>query len=395
MSQPTRLSYWVIPILGIMTGNAALSLDMYLPAFPAIAGDFGVAEADVQVTMSAFLAGFALGQVFYGPLSDRFGRRPVILSSLLVYGVISALCALSPEIDDLVFWRAVQGLAGASGSVLGRAVIRDVYEGPRLAKAMSMLMLVLTAGPMIAPLLGSFVLELFDWRAVFWTLASYAMLWSLLIAISIPETWPKKRRLSIHPIAVMTMFKSVISHRQAMGYILTAGFGFAGMFAYISATPFIYMNVYGISPREYALFFASNIAAMALSSFVNGKLSGRYHIDQLLTLYTWVLIVSSAFLLMASLSGIGGVWGLVVPLFFYVGCLSPLAANAISGTLQHFGHAAGTASSVFGVFQFGMGSLAGWLVASLNDGSPSPMGFLIGGCALGAVLVFNKFAKAF
>ena len=154
MSQ-TRLGLFAIPVLGIMTGNAALSLDMYLPAFPAIAQDFGTTESHVQLTMSTFLAGFAIGQLLYGPISDAFGRKPVILISFAIYGLISALCAMSGSIDNLVLLRAAQGLAGASGSVLGRAVIRDEYEGSQLARAMSLLMLMLTAAPMAALTIAS------------------------------------------------------------------------------------------------------------------------------------------------------------------------------------------------------------------------------------------------
>ena len=389
-----RLSLLAIPILGVMTGNAALSLDMYLPAFPAIAADFGVGEGDVQVTMSTFLAGFAIGQILYGPLSDRFGRRPVILISLVLYGLISALCALSVDIGNLVFWRAVQGLAGASGSVLGRAVIRDVYDGPRLAKAMSMLMLVLTAAPMAAPMLGSVVLALYDWRAVFWTLAAYAMVWSVLIVLTIPETLDVERRISLKPMSVATLFLSVLRHRQAMGYALTVALGFAGMFAYITATPFLYMDLYGITPQAYALFFAANIGGMALSSFLNGRLSGRYSIDQLLAVFTWVLILAALTLFVTAITGYGGIWGLAVPLFFYVGSLSAVAANGISGTLQFFGHSAGTASSVFGVLQFGTGSLAGGAVALLSDGSAMPMAILITLCAFSSFTILRTLSRA-
>ncbi|MQX35592.1 Bcr/CflA family multidrug efflux MFS transporter [Roseospira navarrensis] len=389
-----RLGLYAIPVLGIMTGTAALSLDMYLPAFPAIAADYGVAEGGVQVTMSTFLLGFAMGQALYGPLSDALGRRRVILVALAFYGVISALCAVSATIGDLALWRGLQGLAGAAGSVLGRAVIRDVYEGPRLLKAMSMLMLVLTAAPMAAPLIGSVVLELWGWRSVFWTLAAYAMAWSVLMLAMIPETLPPERRRSLRPGAVGRVFAEVLSHRRAMGYTLTAALGFAGMFAYIAATPFIYMSHFGVSPGGYALFFAANVGGMALSSFVNGRLVGRMSGDSLLTLFTGILLVAAAALVAGALTGLGGVWGLAVPLFFYVGSLSAIAANAISGTLQAFGHAAGTASSVFGLFQFGLGSVAGAVMAGIGDGSPAPMAWVILGCAVLSVAALHGLARA-
>lgn len=393
MSHP-RLSWIAIPVLGVMSGSAALSLDMYLPAFPDIAADLNVAQAHVQLTMSTFLAGFAIGQVFYGPLSDAFGRKPVILLSFAVYGLISALCAMSVTIDDLVLLRAAQGLAGASGSVLGRAVIRDEFEGPQLARAMSLLMLMLTIGPMIAPLLGSLVLELWNWRAVFWTLAAYSMVWSVLIYLLIPETLPPQRRLSIRPGAVARVFGQVLTHRQAMGYVLTAAFGFAGMFAYIAATPFIYMKIFGITPAQYALFFAANVGGMALSSLINRRLAAHWGIDRLLSLFTLVLLVSALALIVLSQSGIGGIWGLAVPLFFYVGTLSAVAANAITGTLQFFREGAGTASSVFGVFQFGTGSLAGWALAAMNDGTARPMVFFILACAVLSLGAHRLLARA-
>ncbi|PLX32749.1 MAG: Bcr/CflA family drug resistance efflux transporter [Hyphomicrobiales bacterium] len=390
----TRLGLLAIPVLGVMTGNAALSLDMYLPAFPAIAADFSVTEAEVQLTMSTFLAGFAVGQLIYGPLSDSFGRKPVILAALAVYGLISAFCALSGSIEHLVWLRGAQGLAGASGSVLGRAVIRDEYEGSALARAMSLLMLVLTAGPMAAPLLGSAVLELWDWRAVFWTLATYAMVWSLLIFALIPETLPRERRLSIRPGAVFGVFLQVLRHRRAMGYVLAVALGFAGMFAYIAATPFIYMKIFGITPQQYALFFAANVAAMALSSLINRRLAGIWSIDRLLSLFLLVLLAAALLLNLSARTGFGGVWGLAVPLFFYVGTLSAIAANGITGTMQSFASGAGTASSVFGVFQFGAGSLAGWAMSLVHDGTPGPMALFILASALLAFAAHRWMARA-
>ena len=388
MSASPRLSVLAIPILAVMTGNAALSLDMYLPAFPAIASDLAVAEGSVQKTMATFLLGFAFGQMIYGPLSDSLGRRVVILIGLGLYGIISAFCAMSGDIQDLTTYRLIQGLAGASGSVLGRAVIRDVYHGPELTKAMSLLMLVLTAAPMAAPLIGAAVLEIWDWRAIFWTLSAYACLWSLLIFIFIPETLAKEKRVELNLSFLISASKQVLTHRQAMGYTFCASLGFAGMFAYITATPFIYMNIFGVSPSGYALFFAANIASMAFFSAVNRRLAGKIALPRLMKLNTYVLITSAIILLLNSMMQIGGVWGLAIPLFFFVGCLSPMAANGISGTLEPFGQFAGTASSIFGLFQFGLGGLTGGLVSLLNDGTQMPMAYIIFGCAILSFSIF-------
>ncbi|MDV7340600.1 Bcr/CflA family multidrug efflux MFS transporter [Terasakiella sp. A23] len=393
MSASPRLSVLAIPILAVMTGNAALSLDMYLPAFPSIANDLGVAESAVQQTMATFLFGFAFGQMIYGPLSDSLGRRTVILIGLTLYGLISTFCALSTDIHDLTFYRLIQGLAGASGSVLGRAVIRDVYHGPELTKALSLLMLVLTAAPMAAPLIGAAVLDIWDWRAIFWTLSAYACLWCFLIILFVPETLAKDKRVTLNLSFLITATREVLSHKQAMGYILSASLGFAGMFAYITATPFIYMNIFGIKPSGYALFFAANILSMAIFSFFNRRIASHTPLPKLMIYNIWVLIISAVVLLFNSIMGIGGVWGLAIPLFFFVGCLSPMAANGISGTLEPFGKFAGTASSIFGLFQFGLGSLSGFLVSLLNDGTQMPMAYIIFGCAVLSVMVFTLSRK--
>ncbi len=392
MTATQRLSALAIPILAVMTGNAALSLDMYLPAFPAIAADFAVPESSVQTTMATFLMGFAVGQMIYGPLSDALGRRRVILVGLALYGLVSMLCALSPDIHDLSFYRIFQGLAGASGSVLGRAVIRDVYSGADLTKAMSLLMLVLTAAPMAAPLIGSVVLEIWQWRAIFWTLAAYACLWSFLIFLFIPETLKQEDRITLNIGFLATATAQIMKHRQAMGYTFAASLGFAGMFAYITATPFIYMEIFHISPQGYAFFFAANIVSMALFSAINRRIADKFPLAELMTFNIWFLIISATVLLINSLLGFGGIWGLAIPLFFFVGCLSPMAANGISGTLQPFGQFAGTASSVFGFFQFGLGSFTGFLVSLLNDGTQMPMAYIIFACAVLSFGIF-KFSQ--
>ncbi len=381
MTKP-GLSAAAFPVLGVLSGIGALSIDAYLPAFPAIAQDLSVAESDVQLTLSVFLIGFSVGQAIHGPLSDSLGRRPVILGGLIFYGITSLLCALVQSADQLVVLRGLQAVAAASGSVLARAVIRDLYSGPQLARAMSTLMLVLTIAPLVAPALGSVILGAFGWRAIFVGLAVFAFVWSGLILVFIPETHDKSRRLPLAVKPVAAAFAAVFRHRQAMGYVLCGGFGFAGMFAYITATPFIYSTNFGIGPKGYAALFALNICGMALAAFLNGRLVERVGGDRMLGWLTGVLVVAATALVICAIADFGGLWGLVVPLFFYVGSLSAVAANAISGALKFFPHMAGTASSVFGVFQFGLGGLSGWAVAFLGDGSAVPMAVMICGCGI-------------
>lgn len=382
MTEKPTLGPIALAVLGAVTGTAALSVGMYLPAFPAIAAEFGVMGADIQVTMSTFLAGFAIGQLLYGPLSDGLGRRPVILTFLALYALASAACAMASGVDSLIWLRLMQGMAGASGSVLGRAVVADVYQGPRLAKALSTLMLILSVSPMAGPFLGSFVLDIWGWRAIFAVLAAYAGILCLVLAGFVPESLPRERRNSIRPFDIAQVFLANMRHRRAMGYVLCAGFAFAGMFAYISATPSLYIERYGLSPFVYAVFFATNVVGMSLTTLLNGRLAERVEKDRLLFFYTLVLLFGAGGLVVGAIFEWGGVWSLAIPLFFYVGSISAIAANSIVGTMQFFSRTAGSASSVFGLFQFSLGSLAGIIVAFFDDGSPLPMALVILACAV-------------
>lgn len=380
MTSP-KLPPAAFPILGILSGIGALSIDGYLPAFPAIAHDLGVAESEVQLTLSVFLIGFSVGQAIHGPLSDALGRRPVILSGLAVYAIASILCAVSQSAEQMIAFRAIQALAAASGPVLGRAVLRDVYSGPRLAWAISMLMLILTLAPLLAPALGSLVLGVFGWRAIFVALALFAVIWCGLTMGLFPETLRPEQRLPLRPGAVAAAFVAVLRHRQAMGYVLCGGTAFAGMFAYITATPFVYSRDFGVSPGGYAALFALNILGMACVTYLNGRLVERLGSDRILAALTGVLVVAAATLLVDAVTGFGGLWGLVIPLLFYVGSISAVAANAISGAMKSFPHMAGTASSVFGVVQFGLGGIASWVVALAAGGSATLMAVVIFACA--------------
>ncbi|OMH33590.1 Bcr/CflA family multidrug efflux MFS transporter [Motiliproteus sp. MSK22-1] len=388
INKARRLSPFSFAVVGILAGLGALSLDMYLPAFPAIANSLQTSESEVQLTLSIFLIGFAAGQAIHGPLSDRFGRKPIILGGLFFYLLASIACALSDSIEQLQLARLCQGLAGASGSVLARSVIRDLYSGDELARAMSWLMLILTAGPMLAPSIGSLVLHWQGWQAIFWTLAGFALLWAVLVGIAVPESKQPEQKLSLRPAAIMAAFRSVLTHPQAIGFALCGGFAFGGMFAYIAGTPFIYMQLYDVTPQQYSGLFALNVIAMAVGSVINGRLVSALGRDKASLLWVMLLISSAVILAAAGLTQWGGLWALVIPLAFYIGTLGALAANCISGTLQFFPHISGTASSVFGVIQFGLGSFSGALLAYLNDGSALPMTLLILCFAISALLSF-------
>ncbi|HEX9844399.1 MAG TPA: Bcr/CflA family multidrug efflux MFS transporter [bacterium] len=372
----------LIPVLGALAAFGPLSIDMYLPSLPAIAAEFAVSAREVQLTLSVFFLGFAGGQILYGPLSDRFGRRPVLLAGIALYIVSSVLCALSPGPGTMVAARLLQALGGSAGAVTVRAVIRDLYEGNRAAQAMSMMVLVTGMAPLVAPLVGGQVLRWLGWRAIFWVLAGFGVLCLAAVAGRVPETNPPERRRPLHLVDMLAGYGRVLIHRRALGGILTGSMGFAGMFAYISSISFVYIELFGVPPELFGFLFGLNVVGLMLGATINGRLVTRVGSGFLLALGAIVQTVAGLALLALAWSGTGGLLGIVVPLFFYVGALNLISANALTRTLQHFPNLAGTASSVFGAAQFGVGALAGLLTAHLHDGTAVPMAAVIAGSAL-------------
>lgn len=388
-----EVNRYTLVIIGVLSSLGALSTDIYLPAFPSITHSLSTSQAEVQLSLSVFLLGFTAGQLFYGPLSDRFGRKPVILLGLLAYGFASIACALSVNIGQLQVARLIQGLAGASGSLLARALVRDLFHGEALTRAMSWQMLILTASPILAPTIGSLMLSWFGWRSIFWTLAVFSLLWILLISMWVPETKPPEHRLSLQPNAIAKAFFNILSHPQGMGYAMASGLAFGAMFIYIAGTPFIYSELYGVSPQGYAGLFALNVVTMASGSFLSAKLAYRVRRNTMLNILLVVMVLSTVLLSFNAVTGWGGLWGLVIPLMGFQGTLGAMAANCIAAMLQYFPKIAGTASSVFGFFQFGMGSVAGALMAWLYNGKAAPMAFLMLGfvfCSLASLLLLAR-----
>jgi DHA1 family bicyclomycin/chloramphenicol resistance-like MFS transporter len=363
--------------LGALVAFGPMSIDMYLPSLPSIARDFSVPLSEVQLTLSTFFVGFAGGQLVYGPLSDRFGRRPVLLAGIAAYVATSALCALSTGIAMLLAARLVQALGGGAGSVIARAVLRDLFESNRAAQAMSQLALITGLAPLAAPLVGGQVLLWLGWRAIFWVLTGFGALCLLAAASIVPETHPASRRQMLRLPAMLGGYLRVLGHRQALGNVLAGGCAFMGMFAYIAGTPFVYIELYGVSPQHYGFLFGLNVLGIMCGAYVNSRLVTRLGTGILLATGTAIVSVAGLALLALAWSGVGGLLGVVVPLFFYVGSINLISANSIARTLHHFPQIAGTAAAVFGTAQFGMGALAGVLVSQFHDGTALPMAAVI------------------
>ena len=370
-------------ILGALGAIAPLSIDMYLPALPALGRAFGAGASQIQLTLSAFLLGLALGQVVAGPLSDVVGRRRPLLIGLAAYAVASLLCILAPSTAALVLLRFVQGAAGSAGIVIASAVVRDLYVGIAAARYYSMLMLVSGLAPILAPIVGAQVLRFTSWQGVFIVLALLGTLLLLAVALGLRETLPleSRQRGGIH--VTLTTFWRLFRDRAFLGYTLASGLAFAAMFVYISGSPFVLQEIYSISPQEFSLLFGMNAVGLVIASQVNARLVGRVAPRRLLVAGLIAQAVSALVLLAVVANGRIGLSGIVPALFVIVASLGFVRPNATMLALAGHPNTAGSAAALMGVLQFAIAAAAAPL-AGIGGLTALPMAVLIAALSAGA-----------
>jgi DHA1 family bicyclomycin/chloramphenicol resistance-like MFS transporter len=381
-------THWLTVVLSSLMAFAPLAIDMYLPALPAIGRDLATTPAAVQLSLSSFFLGFGVGQLVWGPLGDRFGRRGPIVAGIVLYIAGSVACALTSDVDHLVVWRFAQAFGACAAPVLARAMVRDLFPQDQAARMLSLMMLIMGIAPMVAPLLGGQVLVWSGWRAIFWGLAAFGLI-VLAGLYTIPESLSldKRRRAGIGDM--VTGYFRLLGNRTYLAYTLSGAFFTGGMFTYIAATPFVYIEYFGISPQLYGLLFGINVVGMMVFNMVNRRLVLAIGSDR--SLVTGALACAAFGLTLAVLGATGsfGLLGIVVPLFFYLAMMGLVGANAMAGAMSVVPGMAGAASGLAGTVQFGMGAAASALVGWLSDGTPVPMALVIGamgvGCALSAL----------
>ncbi|HLX03516.1 MAG TPA: Bcr/CflA family multidrug efflux MFS transporter [Trinickia sp.] len=381
----------LILLLGALAACGPISTDMYLPSLPSIAQSFMVSASAAQATLTSFMFGFSLGMLLYGPLSDTLGRRPVLLGGIALFTLASIGCVVSWSIDVLVAVRFLQALGAGAASVLARAIARDAHEPTDAARVLSMVAIVTAIGPLLAPLLGGQVLLLGGWRAVFVFLTLFGALCAALAFFRVPETWPKEKRKSAAVLKSFAVYGHLITDPVALGHVLCGGMAFASMFAYITATPFVYIDYFHVKPQHYGFLFGLNVVGIMLANFLNTRLIGRFGSLAIIKAAALVSCVASFAVALACLTGWGGLWSIVVCLFFVVAVVGLLSANCTTDLMHRYPHNAGAAAAVFGAMQLALGALASIAVGAFHDGSPRGMGTTIAVtgalCFVGRVLV--------
>ena len=370
-----RVTTLLVLVLAAMSAFGPLATDMYLPAFPAIAAGLGADPAAVQKTLASFFAGMAIAQLVFGPLADRFGRRPPLLVGLAIFITGSIGCALTADIGWLTTWRFVQGLGGCAGMVMARAIVRDVSEGPATIRLMSRLMLVVTLAPILAPSLGSLLLDLGGWRAIFWALVAYGVGLAVVVSRILPETLAPERRRRDSLGGILTVYLRLLTSRRFMGLTLSGVLPMAGIFAYIAGSPFVFMELHQVTPAQYGLFFGGNALGIMAVAQLNAWLSTRQPPERVLLF--GLVSMASAGIALAILSPTGSLLGVAVPLFVYVASIGMVMPVASALAMASQGRTAGSASALIGTLQFTGGAVAGGMVGALYDGTAMPMAGVI------------------
>ncbi|MDF8364776.1 Bcr/CflA family multidrug efflux MFS transporter [Achromobacter anxifer] len=367
--------------MGALTAIGPFAIDMYLPAFPTIAANLGVPRGDVERTLAAYLIGLAMAQVFYGPMADRYGRKPPLLVGLTLFMIASLGCALSGSVEALTGWRVVQAMGGAAGIVIPRAVIRDHYETHEAARAMSLLMLIMGLAPILAPLAGGQLLAITSWRSLFWVmLAGGAMLMAAVMLI-MKESLAPERVVPLRWETILRNYRDLFAHRGFMAHSLAGGFGQAGMFAYIIGSPRVFIELYGVPPQYYGLLFGTNALSLIVCSQISARLLRTYTPRQLQRRALTSLACASLAAVALTLVGWMTLPLLMLCLISYMGSQGFVNPNSAALALSDQGKRLGAASALLGTLQLSCGALAGFAVSAWQTDSALPLTTTLATCA--------------
>jgi len=378
----------VTALLSALLAIPPLSTDISLPALPSIAGAFREDAGRGQLVVALFLVGFAVGQLGYGPASDRFGRRPVLIGSLGLYFVASVGCLVAPSLEWLGAARLLQGLGACGGPVIARAVVRDVYEPVRGARVLALASLGMAAAPLVGAIAGGVIVLAFHWRGVFVVLAGFGALLMISAALLLPETKVATPSTRFSLTALARTYSAIATDRRFLGYILTLAGGSIGLFAWLMGSPFVLMTLRGLPPHLYGLAFAAVNIGTVCGAIVSARLVVPFGIDRTVTIGLTLYLAGAAALVVLLLAGVRHAGAVIVPMALFQFGNGMVMPNTVAGAMAPFPLAAGSASALAGFAQMATGALSGLVLGRLHDGSARPMTLLVAASAVSAALFF-------
>ena len=379
----------IIPLLACLHCFAALTTDMYLPALPLLERVFSATTADVQRTLTAFFLGFSFGQTLWGPITDRFGRRPPLYFSIGMFFLASVGCALTPSIGVMSILRVFQAVGACGGAVIARAMIRDLFAPEETRRAFSTLIGMNAVAPAVAPLIGGVLLTWLGWQSIFWTLALIALAGLAITHFILPESLAKSAQQPLDMRHILSSYWSLLCDRAFLGSSLAAGLASAGMFAYIAGSPFVFMQVKGISARDFGWIFGINAIGIMVASRINARYLHGFSAHRLLKFANLLQFAAGVALVVAAQTGWGGIAALWIPLFFYVGSIGISFPNGSAIALAKHGRIAGIASALLGTNQFGLATFSTAILSAIPSTSAMPMAAVI--CTCGALAALINF----
>ena len=375
-----------ILILGALSAFGPLAIDFYLPGFPAMATAFATDETQIQLTLAVYFLGLSIGQLIYGPIADRYGRRIPLLVGVGLFTLASLGCALAPSLEWLIGARFVQALGGCAGMVLSRAIVSDKCDAVGAAKVFSQLMLVMGLAPILAPMLGGLLVNLYGWQSIFIVLTVFSALAALAVALGLPESLPDN--VPRQPLSgALRQYGRLLKDREFLGHALTGGIAMAGMFAYIAGSPFVFIKLYDVPAEHYGWLFGSNAAGFILVAQINARLLANRGPAFLLARTIWIYLAAGVVLLAVSALHTQQLWPLLIPLFVCIASLGCIIPNASACAMSGQGARAGSASAMLGCLQFSVAAGAASLVGVLHNGTAMPMAMVITLCGVLAVIL--------
>jgi DHA1 family bicyclomycin/chloramphenicol resistance-like MFS transporter len=380
--------FYLILILGLLSAIGPFSIDMYLPAFPDIAKGLNASVAQVTLSLSSFFIGISTGQLIYGPLLERFGRKKPLYAGVIIYLVASAGCAMAASVHALIVFRFLEALGGCAGLVTARAMVRDLFDVKENAKVFSSLMLVVAVSPIIAPTAGGYITALLGWRFVFVMLMIVALIILTGIYFLLPESKQPDQNFSLRPQSLIRNYASVIKHPQFYTYAFTAAISAAGLYAYIGGSPYVFMEIHKVTERQYGWIFALIAMGLIGASQINSVLLKNYSSIQIIRAALFCQTTIGITLAFTILMGWGDLFFTIFMIFVFLCCQGFIFPNASALSLASFGHNAGSASALMGAIQMGIGAATSAVVSILQNHTALPMTAVMACCAVAALCVF-------
>ncbi|MFL1406918.1 multidrug effflux MFS transporter [Marinobacter sp. M1N3S26] len=381
-------SIWTTILLAAAVALGPLATDMYLPALPSMGDALSAGPDQVQLTLSLYMAGFALAQLFCGPLADRFGRKPIMIGGFLLFFIASVGCALATNVETLMLCRFLQAIGGSAGPVLGRAAIRDIYTPREASRIMAILASIMALAPAVAPTLGGFLLAGFGWPSIFIALGGYALVMMVVVAFGIPEPMAPANRQSLKIRNLARNYRHIGTDPSFIGYTLTNAFAFSGLFAFLSGSSFVLIDFLGVAPEHYGLYFACVVAGYISGNLGAVRLGRRLVPDQILVRGLMTSVAGGVTMAGLAMTEVYNVWAVMIPQAVVMMGVGMTLPQTMAGALANFPTMAGSASALFGFGQMALAAGIGALVGQLYTGTSLVMASIIAACAVAALAAY-------